>query len=206
MNRPPVLLLTGFGPFPGIPRNPSATLVKALSRDPRLLRAGISARPALIATTYAAADATIPALVQEVQPDAVLMFGVASRRRHLSVEAQARNRLSLLHPDAAGKRPARLVLAPDRPAALPARAPLRQIVTEGQRAGHATRLSRTAGAYLCNYSYWLMLDCLPDDTPCLFLHIPKLRGRAHLGRLVLAGLRSGLLLIRQSQAARSSRP
>ena len=45
--------------------------------------------------------------------------------------------------------------------------------------GHGLRVtpSMSAGTYLCNYAYWRMLRALPPQTPCLFVHVPKLSGR-----------------------------
>lgn len=169
------LLITGFGPFPGIRSNPSAALVKRLARDLTLKRNGIAVVPRLIPTIYAAADAMLPELIG-LKPDAVLMLGVAAKRKGLSVEIQARNRLAQ-HPDAAGKRGPRPIIAAHAPARIAGRAPFARIVQSGRGCGIRVALSRNAGTYLCNYAYWQMLDALPRDTPCVFVHVPKLGGR-----------------------------
>lgn len=189
------LLITGFGPFPGIPVNPSATLAQRIADDRRLKRAGLSVAVRLIPTEYAAAEALIPAMVATLRPRAVLMLGVASKRKALSVELFARNRRSLLHADAAGKRPARQVVAPFGPRVLKGRAPMVPVVIAAQRAGMPTRLSRSAGSYLCNDGYWRMLAATAG--PCLFLHIPKVKGRAMMLRLTDASVAVARLLARR---------
>lgn len=186
MNSRVDLLVTGFGPFPGIPNNPSATLARKVAAHLRLKRAGLSVAMQLIPTEYAAAERLVPQMVAEMRPRAVLMFGVASKRKALSVELRARNRLSLLHPDAAGQRPTRLVLEPGAAWARHGRAPFTQAVQMGLRAGLPTRLSISAGTYLCNFAYWRMLAA--TDGPCLFLHIPKIRSRQMMARLVEASV------------------
>lgn len=190
------LLLTAFGPFPGVPKNPSEALARRIAADRRLKAAGVEACVRVFPTEYAAVTAMIPAMIREARPDAVLMFGVASRRKHLSVEKRGANRASLLHADAAGKKPA-LLLQKGAQAFHRGRAPLVEIAVAGTRAGFPTRLSRSAGTYLCNASYYLMLGALPAKTPCLFLHIPRVRGRSVQSRLAAAGLAAARILTRK---------
>ncbi len=100
------VLITGFGPFPGAPFNPSAALAKALACRRRPALAGIERSTYVFATTYASVDRELPKLfAQKQKPDVVLMFGVAGRRRQLCIETRACNAVSLLFPDAAGHRP-----------------------------------------------------------------------------------------------------
>src|SRR5580693_8618945 len=105
------VLITGFGPFPGAPFNPSAALAKALARRRRPAFMGIERSTHIFATTYASVDRDLPRLLREQKPDIVLMFGVAGRRRHVCVETRARNAILLLFPDAAGHRPQHGVIA-----------------------------------------------------------------------------------------------
>ena len=93
------VLITGFGPFPGAPFNPSALLVKALARRRRPALADIELTTHVFATSYAAVDRDLPKLLAQ-KPDVVLLFGFAGRRRHLCIETRARNAVTLLFPDA----------------------------------------------------------------------------------------------------------
>ena len=161
------VLITGFGPFPGAPFNPSAALAEALARRRRPALAGIERSTHVFATTYAAVDRDLPKLFAQ-KPDIVLMFGVAGRRRRLCIETRARNAVSLLFPDAGGHRPRHGVIKLRGPAALPGNAPFAHL------AGAAgTRLSRDAGRYLCNYVYWRGLEQVRGTRPLVqFVHIP----------------------------------
>ena len=161
------VLITGFGPFPGAPFNPSAALAKALARRRRPALAGIERATHIFATTYASVDRDLPKLLAQ-KPDIVLMFGVAGRRRQLCIETRARNAVSLLFPDAGGHRPRHGVIKPRGPAALTGNAPFTRL------AGAAgTRLSRDAGRYLCNYVYWRALEQVRGTRPLVqFVHIP----------------------------------
>lgn len=162
------LLVVGFGPFPGVPRNPSGELARAVAGSARLRRVlGEAPRCLVLRTAYAAIGSQLaPALAE--RPDAVLLFGVARRARRVRVEARARNRVSLLRPDASGRVAARLLLDPEGPAerrsAHAARA-VRLLRGHGMEAS----LSRDAGRYLCNASYFA---ALAEDRPTLFIHIP----------------------------------
>jgi pyroglutamyl-peptidase len=161
------VLITGFGPFPGAPFNPSAALAKALARRRRPALAGIERATHVFATTYASVDRDLPKLLKQ-KPDIVLMFGVAGRRRQLCIETRARNAVSLLFPDASGHRPQHGVIKPHGPATLTGNAPFARL------AGAAgTRLSRDAGRYLCNYVYWRALEQARGSRPLVqFVHIP----------------------------------
>src|SRR6516164_5224341 len=105
------VVLAGFGPFPGVPFNPSAVLVGALARRRRPALADVICSIHVFATRYAAVDRDLPKLFAE-QPDLVLIFGVAGRRRHLCIETRARNALSVLYPDASGHRPPGAAVTP----------------------------------------------------------------------------------------------
>jgi pyroglutamyl-peptidase len=161
------VLITGFGPFPGAPFNPSAALAKALACRKRPALAGIERATHVFATTYASVDRDLPKLFAQ-KPGIVLMFGVAGRRRQLCIETRARNAVSLLFPDASGHRPRHGVIKFRGPAALAGNAPFARL------AGAAgTRLSRDAGNYLCNYVYWRALEHVHGTRPLVqFVHIP----------------------------------
>ena len=160
------LLVTGFGPFPGMPRNPSAALARAIGAALRR-RAGPRPQVLVLRTAYAAIPgALLPALAE--RPAAILMLGVASRARRIRVEARARNRASRLYPDASGRVSARLDLDPDGPAARRSTVAA-QALAILQRHGLDARASNDAGRYLCNASYYAALAA---DCPALFVHIP----------------------------------
>jgi pyroglutamyl-peptidase len=171
------VLLTGFGPFPGAPFNPSAALVSALARRRRPALAGIERRTHIFATTYASVDRELPKLFAQ-NPDIVLMFGVAGRRRQLSIETLARNGVSVLFPDAEGFRPKQSVIAVHGPAALKGNAPFAKLRGAARTSAAPARLSRDAGRYLCNYAYWRTLERARNGRPLIqFVHIPPVSGK-----------------------------
>src|SRR5262249_30332409 len=100
------VIVAGFGPFPGVPSNPSGRLAIALARRRRPALAGIEIMSHVFATAYAAVDRDLRNLLAQ-KPDVILIFGLAGRRRHICIETRARNVRSLIFPDVSGVRPER---------------------------------------------------------------------------------------------------
>jgi hypothetical protein len=101
------VIVTGFGPFPGAPFNPTGPLAKRLARVRRPTLANVKVVSHVFPTSYTAVDRELPTLIAEHKPDALLMFGLAPRARALRIETRARNTVTLL-PDATGRAPQRL--------------------------------------------------------------------------------------------------
>ena len=164
----PHLLVTGFGPFPTMPRNPSAALARRVAASPRWRLLGSAAEALILTTAYGALAAELdPSLAHG--PDGVLMIGVAGRSKRVRVERRATSRRSTLFPDVDGRRA-------DRPSGS-AGPPARRTVVPPVRAlrslrahGVPSRISHDAGRYLCNASYF---RALARPVPVLFVHIPK---------------------------------
>lgn len=168
------VLLAGFGPFPGVPRNPSAVVAQALARRRRPALSHLDRSVHVFATSYAAVDRDLPKLFAS-KPDVVLIFGLAGRRRHICIETRARNAVSLLFPDANGRRPSTGVIETGGPSALFGRAPFHRLLGAARARNGSVRLSRDAGRYLCNYAYWRALQRAPHGRPLVqFVHIPAI--------------------------------
>jgi pyroglutamyl-peptidase len=170
------ILLTGFGPFPGAPFNPTGPLVTELAcaRIPGLRHSRRVAH--VFSTSYVAVDRELPALLARERPHALVMFGLAPRRRHISVETRARNALTGAVPDASGHRPVASLIAPGARAALSLRGPAQRLVAAVRTAGMSAALSSDAGSYLCNYLCWRAGEAAErDGIPRLvaFVHVPN---------------------------------
>ncbi|MGL5114121.1 MAG: pyroglutamyl-peptidase I, partial [Beijerinckiaceae bacterium] len=85
------VLITGFGPFPGAPSNPTMRLAGKLSTLRRPRYANTERVLRLLSTIWAMLD-DVPAMLEDIRPDAILMFGVAGRRRHVTPESRLVNR------------------------------------------------------------------------------------------------------------------
>jgi len=187
------VLITGFGPFPGAPFNPTAALVRRLAVRRRPALAEVVRVAHVFATRYAAVDAELPDLVARHRPDVLLMFGLAARTPFLRIEVRARNAVSRLAPDASGRVRPTAGIQPGGPAALAGRAPFRRLLRAARVARVPARLSRDAGAYLCNYAYWHGSEAACGNRPIplvVFVHVPRVR-RAAAARKTKRALTEG---------------
>jgi pyroglutamyl-peptidase len=170
------ILLTGFGPFPGAPVNPTGPLVTELARRRDATMRNVRRVAHVFQTSYAAVDRELPALLARERPGTLIMFGLASRRRHISIETRARNAITRVVADASGHLPATGMIAPGGCAALSLRAPAQRLVTAVRAAGLSAALSGDAGSYLCNYLCWRAGAAAErDGGPRLvvFVHVPN---------------------------------
>ncbi len=164
------LLVTGFGPFPGMPRNPSAMVVSALARHRAAFgRKHIVLSTRILPVLYDLVAAFSPAPA----PDVIVHIGVAGRRRELSIETVAHNRRSARHPDASGRAPWPIRPGPVARHTIRAEWDARNLAMALRRAGVPASPSRDAGAYVCNALLYRSLDS--KLAPALFIHIPPAR-------------------------------
>jgi pyroglutamyl-peptidase len=173
---PFTILITGFGPFPGAPLNPTGPLVKILVR--RYRAAGVHCMAHIFRTSYEAVDRELPMLVERERPAVIVMFGLSQQARHLRIETHARNVRSRIHADVAGLLPSTGIIAPGGPDMLALRAPAHQLVAAARGAGVRATLSRDAGSYLCNYLCWRASEAASEpEGPRLvaFVHVPNVR-------------------------------
>src|ERR1700732_2572996 len=94
------ILVTGFGPFPGAPFNPTEPLVKRLTGLRRPAFADVELTGHIFHVTYATVDRELPELVARHRPQALLMFGLANRTDHIRDKTRARNAVTTTFPDA----------------------------------------------------------------------------------------------------------
>jgi len=166
------VIIAGFGPFPGAPSNPSGCLATALARRRRPALADIEITSYVFTTAYAAVDRDLAKLLAQ-NPDVLLIFGLASRRRHICIETRARNARSILFPDANGYSPERGAIERGQIRSRTGNAPFHQLLQVVRQNKLPARLSRDAGAYLCNYAYWRALQHASSRHSLVqFVHIP----------------------------------
>jgi pyroglutamyl-peptidase len=173
------ILVTGFGRFPGAPTNPTTAIATRLAHAGR--RRGLSCVAHVFATTYAAVDHELPALIAAHRPDAILMFGLAGRRHHVSIELLARNRMSTWFPDAAGVVPPRAAITAGAGASVRGKVPFSRLLAAARATRVRTIFSRDAGSYLCNYVYWRALEAAAapgGPRRVVFVHVPRVAGRS----------------------------
>ncbi|MGE0563176.1 MAG: pyroglutamyl-peptidase I [Pseudolabrys sp.] len=168
------ILVTGFGPYPGAPYNPTGPLVRALARHAQ--RGGARIVGHVFETSYATVDREMPKLLKQHKPDALLMFGLSPRTRHIQVETRARNTVAMTPDAARGKH--RRKIADGEPFTLSLPVPATRLAASLRRLPVPARLSHDAGRYLCNYIAWRGAEAAATSAgPCIaaFVHIPLVR-------------------------------
>jgi pyroglutamyl-peptidase len=151
------ILITGFGPFPGAPFNPTEPLVARLLRLRRPALSGVELSGHIFPVTYGDVDRELPDLLATHRPNALLMFGLASRTLHVRIETRARNAVTTLWPDAAHARVRKGSISGGADALMfgPHTA---KLLRAAMSTGIDARASRNAGSYLCNYLSWRAIE------------------------------------------------
>ena len=199
------VLVTAFGAFPGAPSNPTLAIARELERrhGRRLERLSITLHTRVLPVRFHTVSEALALALEETRPDVVLHLGLAARRKAMSVELRARNRLGTLRPDAARVFAPSSVVSMGAPGRLSARWPAQRVRAAMNRSA-VTRLSIDAGDYVCNQTLFLTLSTIGGQVG--FIHAPRPRKgggwrRPGLGRMVDAAA-SALLVM--AGAARST--
>lgn len=171
MTKPATIVLTGFEPFGGFARNPSALIVEAL--DGRTL-AGARILGRILPVDLAGLDAALGKALAGTAPSAVIALGLAASEPVIRLERVALNVADFSTPDNTGAISRNAPLDPAGPDARLSRLPLEAILDGLLAAGVPARLSETAGLYLCNAAMYRLLGRVKAPTPCGFIHLPPL--------------------------------
>jgi pyroglutamyl-peptidase len=164
-----ILLLSGFGPFEGVPDNPSGRAAEALAADP-----GIHAvvLPVSFRAAPRALDAALAALAPSV-PAALIGLGV-HRGPEFRLERRACRPLRSGRPDLDGVCASAIPL--EGPPELCTGIDLEALAGELRAAGaERVRISDDAGGYVCERLYRHSLEAGARlGVPAVFLHVPPL--------------------------------
>ncbi|MGE5260688.1 MAG: peptidase C15 [Actinomycetota bacterium] len=183
------VLITGFGPFPGVPVNPSAWLAEALPERLSQLNGELQAR--VLPTEWGAVEGLVRHLHETIQPHVTIHFGLSQTAKEFRIERSAYNRASLRR-DASGSLPRDGVILAEGADRLDTSLPASALSAHLRQRGVPAAASRSAGRYLCNFLYYLSLARAAGMTRApavLFVHIPPLA--AHGGPLNEAELLGG---------------
>jgi len=172
------VLITGFGPFPGVPVNATMRLVPELAERAQRAFAGVRFASAILATEWLAAPQRLDRLIAEVHPDLALHFGVSGRARGFEIETRAANRCAG-QADASGALPPASAVRHGGAAHLRAGLPVPYLVARLRRRGIPAFVSRDAGEYLCNATLYHAL-IRAREAPGRrvgFIHVPATLAR-----------------------------
>jgi pyroglutamyl-peptidase len=212
------ILITGFGPFPGAPFNSTQPLVARLLRLRRPALGDVELSGHIFPVTYKAVDRQLPELLANLRPDALLMFGLASRTPYIRIETRARNAVTTLWPDADHTRVGKGSISGGA-GAMRFGPHTAKLLRAAKDTGVDARASRDAGSYLCNYLSWRAIETVgAGNGPHLaaFVHVPLMardgasrrKGAAHRvtpEELVDAGEAMLLEMVKSARSAARDR-
>lgn len=168
----PAILVTGFEPFGGAPRNPSGEIARALDGS---ILAGHAVHGAVLPCVFGASLRALRRLVAEFEPAAIVCLGVAVDRDAITPEQTAVNLDDARIPDNAGAQPVGRPVIDGGPATYPTALPAPEIVAVLQDRGFPARLSESAGTFVCNHVFYGLMHDLRNtpEIPGGFIHIPS---------------------------------
>ncbi len=176
MSRPArSVLLTGFGPFPGVAENATARLVPELALRAAATFPAYTFHHDILETAWGAAPERAAYLVATLQPMLALHFGVAREARGFQIERTAQN-VCRIAADAAGCLPSAAQLDSAGPHARTSGIDAVALALRLEALGYPASVSEDAGAYLCNavlYHSIAAAEALaPSACRAGFIHIP----------------------------------
>jgi pyroglutamyl-peptidase len=166
------MLVTGFGPFPGAPENPTDALVRALAKEPAEAFGVGAFRAVVLKTDYLRSWAALRRLCSSFAPDVVVHFGLNARADALHIECVGRNCVDPAKVDAAGYAPVSGVVARGGADTLASTFPAAVIAAALSRAGFPATLSDHAGDYVCNAMLYRSLRAAPPTRRVGLVHVP----------------------------------
>ena len=171
------LLLTYFGPFPGVPVNPTVALAEGAVRALNTARPDLRVVARELPVSYDGSSAALRAALQDVQPDALISLGVAVGRDVVSLEQVAINLDSAGIEDNDGDRRRDEPIVPDGREAYFSSLPVRASYERLRAAGEPVEISYTAGTYVCNHVFYegqRISRELGLSIPAGFVHVPAI--------------------------------
>ena len=194
---PRLVLLTGFGPFPGVERNASGLLVRKLAAAAKRRFEVYRFETAILATDWDTGPAKLAAIQTSRSHLLALHFGVSRQARGFVIETVGRNERRDAE-DAAGCRPQSSCISEDGPARLFTPLPATGIVARLTVGGLAATTSDDAGGYLCNAIFYQSLaHCSAQNgaSRAGFIHIPADLGEPGAELSMDDGVRGGLEIL-----------
>ncbi len=179
------ILLTGFGPFGDVEKNPSQALIEELERRKDIIDE-FRLETEILPVVYSDAVDRIQILIRQYEPEILISFGVAARREKVCPERVALNLKDTHQPDNAGNTPEGELIFPNAPLAYYSNLPLLAIRDFLQNASIPTEISNHAGAYICNAVFYAAaheIVTTERDTRYGFIHIPLMPKEAPNGEL-----------------------
>ncbi len=185
------LLLTGFEPFGKWEVNPSSEVARRLDDE---TVAGLRVEGRRLPVSWEGTWQALKDYIDEVNPDAILMLGLANKRPYISIESQGLNKCGQT-PDNAGQQAPAAFIEEQGDDAISSTLPVAEIVKSIEALGLPVQISEDAGGYLCNFAIYKALAWARNERPDLpigFIHLPNSREIVEEGGLSLEEMGSAV--------------
>ena len=193
------IMLTGFGPFPGVQRNATEKYVPELAKasSEKLKNRNIDIAYEILPAQWKAAPTRAVQAITHIRPHLILHFGVAKDIDGFAIERIARNTCAI-SPDACDEMPEFNCVEPNGPKNLYVSIPAQHIVHRLRLQGYPAELSKDAGEYICNAVFYTSLrtaQAAGTDCQIGFTHLPEDLGRTSCALTWNDALRGGVKLL-----------
>jgi pyroglutamyl-peptidase len=178
------VLVTGFEPFGGETRNPSAEIARALNG--RVI-AGRRVVGVELPCVFGGSIAELKRRIRTVRPELVICVGQAGGRAEITPERVAINVDDARIADNAGARPIDVPVVRGAPAAYWSTLPIKAIVAALRGRAVPASVSQTAGTFVCNHVFYGLMRTLARRRGVRggFVHVPFLPEQAPRGQASL---------------------
>ena len=169
------ILLTGFGPFPGIESNHTQTIAEHFKKNSKKLEYQLIT--SIIPVTFSDGKTIIPKLIEEHHPDYVLVMGVKSTSSEFCLEKIAINALHSTKPDFKGNFANHEKILTDAREAFFSDIDLCTWCQDLNEKGILAAVTYSAGTYVCNQTFYLFshyLSKYSSSNRVVLLHVPRL--------------------------------
>ena len=173
------ILVSGFEAFGSESLNPTSSLMDELKAGRVTVPNGVETCGVILPVTFNEAFPILQKEIQSFSPDVVIAFGLAGGRDSVEFERVALNVMDADITDNSGFRPRDLAINEGGENALFSTLPLRQLADVLKANGVPTRISNTAGLYVCNNVMYRLLEVSKGTKlRCGFVHVPFLPEQA----------------------------
>jgi pyroglutamyl-peptidase len=176
------VLLTGFEPFGGDPLNPSGEIARQL--DGTEIE-GHLVRGAVLPCVFGKSATELKRLIRRHRPALVICLGLANGRGEITPERVAINVDDARIADNAGRQPVDRPIVRRGPAAYWSTLPVKAIVAELRRQDVPAAVSQTAGTFVCNHVFYVLMNELARARRKVrggFIHLPAQPEQAKKGQ------------------------
>lgn len=168
------ILLTGFEPFGGDNINSSQETVRAVDCGEF---GDIEIVTDILPVSFNKVEKAICGLIDETDPDVVIMLGQSGLSNSIKIERVALNLMDSINGDNDGYIPDEKTICPDAPPAYFTQFHVKKLRDCLIQVGIPAKTSSSAGLYVCNRTYFAALHHIAStgrNTKAVFIHLPEI--------------------------------